>query len=131
MRAAPAREAGFSLIEVTVAIALLALGLVAAVAAQSGALALSRASRDVAIGAADLASACELIMSVPVSDLESTYPDGAAITAFNGLHLRDESVVVTYPDPSADPIEVRLAIRWRDQSGAFTPTYTAAVMRVR
>src|SRR5947207_16005536 len=100
----PRPSAGFSLLEVTCASVVLALGLFGAAAAQSSGLKLAREARVLSAGAADLAAAVEMVQSTPFDQLTTRFPGGQAIASFHGLHLPGEDVVVSYPSPGTDPL---------------------------
>lgn len=135
-RLGPARrssaESGFTLLETVVAALLLALGIVAVALAQSRVLVSSRHAREIMTATTDLASAVELVASTPFAELTTRFPNGAPIAAYNGLHLRDEMITVSYPNPAAEPLEVWVSITWRDFTGEMrSMPHTAALVRIR
>lgn len=117
---------GFSLIELMIAITVLTVAVLATFITQLSSHNLLRTSRETNMAVADAHAAMEALLLVsPMSSLPvagSTYAAGQPIAAFNGLHLSNERVVVTYPNYVAggvvpDPLEIVVEVRWSDFAG--------------
>jgi hypothetical protein len=78
---------------------------------------LSDAAREENVATHDLMTAVEDVMSTPFTQITSTYKAGAPIPRFDALHLGEESIVVTYDDPAADPLIITITASWRDRKG--------------
>lgn len=115
-------RAGFSLIELMVAISVLLIGTLAAFATQVSSGQIIDHSRDVTVAVGDLEMCMEELLLQSADDMPAVYPQGVPIPAFTGLHLRAEDITPTYPnwvpgDPTPDLLEVSLAATWLDSSG--------------
>ena len=118
------RSGGFTLVEVCAAIALLTVIVGAMLTSQAAALDVTRGALDTDIATADLQAAMEELLLTPLEDIPDPagpYPSGVPIAKWTELHLRDETIVATYPNMVGltvpDPLEVLLTIRWTDQRG--------------
>lgn len=117
-----ARSAGFSLLEVMYGTVVLMVCLLAAFTSQLLSLNLMRQARDVNTAASELSAAIEEVTAPAVDEIPTTYPPGAAIPRYEARALRDERVVVTYPNfvggtlPS--PLEIRVTINWTGWNGS-------------
>jgi len=78
---------------------------------------LSDSARQENVATHDLMSAAEDLVSTPFSQVTKTYVPGQAIPKYQGLHLPNETVVVTYDDPAADPLIVTLTLSYSDAKG--------------
>lgn len=120
-RSKRARNAGFSLLEVMYGTVVLMVCLLAAFTSQLLSLNLMRQARDVNTAASELAAAIEEVTAPTVDEIPDTYAAGAAIAAFEGRALRDERVVVTYPNfvgaSIPTPLEIRVTINWTGWNG--------------
>jgi prepilin-type N-terminal cleavage/methylation domain-containing protein len=120
-----AKRAGFTMVEVMVAIGVLLVAVVTAFGSQLTSYGLMTSSREDNAAIADLAACMEEVMlrtvdSLPVAG--SKYEHGAPIVAYEGLHLRDQRIVATYPGYVAggvvpDPLTIVLTATWSDTRG--------------
>jgi hypothetical protein len=96
--------------------------LLAAFTSQLLSLNLMRQARDVNTAASELSAALEEVMVRSVDLIPVDFPAGGAIARYEGRALRDERVVVTYPNfvggtiPS--PLEIRVTINWTSWNGS-------------
>jgi len=77
-------------------------------------------AQEINVVADDLADILEKSKSVAFSDLTTVFPDGAAIDMgiIGGLHLRDEAIVVTYPNGvDSDPLQMQVTVSWTSNKG--------------
>lgn len=119
------RRAGFTMVEVMVAIGVLLVAVLTAFGSQLTSFRLMSSSREDNTAIADLAACMEEVMLETVAALPvagSRYEQGAPIAAFEGLHLREQRIVATYPGYVAgglvpDPLTVVLTATWRDGRG--------------
>ena len=119
------KTGGFSLLELTFAIAILAIAVGAVFVGLRGAYELMRTSRESSIAAGDMQAAFEELRSLSPQDLPlpgSPYQEGLPVTAFTDLHLSNQLLVAQYPDylPGGevpDPLVVVLTMSWLDPKG--------------
>ena len=111
------QDGGLSLVEVLFATMVLAVAALIAFPTLLSFFELSKMSRQENIATPDLRTAAEQIMATPFSTITSTYVDGQSIPRFDDLHLDEGRLVVNYPNPAADPLEVRLVATWNDHRG--------------
>jgi len=78
---------------------------------------LSDTAREENVATHDLMTAVEDVMSTPFTQITSTYKAGEPIFCFIVLHFKEESIVVTYDDPAADPLVITITATWRDRKG--------------
>ncbi len=118
-------RAGFTLIELMIAIIVLLVAVMATFTSQLRARELMQTSRETNIAMGDLQSAMERILLRPVDEIPiagSLYEDDTAIAAFDGLHLPNEQVLVDYPGyvlggAVPDPLPIVLRLNWTDSRG--------------
>lgn len=131
-------RAGFTLIELMIAITVLAVAVVSTFVTQISAHNLMRTSRETSTAVADLQTAMERALLVPIDQLPiatSPFADGQPIAAFAGRNLRSESIVATYPGwvaglDAPDPLQVVMTVTWNDFRGR-TRTVRFASMKTR
>ena len=119
------RCAGFTLIEMMLAITVLVVAMLAAVASHVSSYNLLRTSAETNTAMADLRGAMEEVLLQPIAGLPlagSTWQNGQPIARFTGLNLPNEQVVITYPGFVAggtvpDPLQIVLTISWNDYAG--------------
>lgn len=124
-RAVRRARAGFSLVELSIAIVVLMVAVLTAFEVQLGSQRLVRTSRETNTAMADLGAAMEQALLLPKDDIPvagSMYAADQTIDAFTGLHLRDERMVATYPGylaggPVPDPLVIVLTVTWADHAG--------------
>ena len=120
-----AKRAGFTMVEVMVAIGVLLVAVLTAFGSQLTSFRLMSSSREDNTAIADLAACMEEVMLETVDTLPvagSRYEQGAPIAAFEGLHLREQRIVATFPGYVAggavpDPLTIVLTATWRDARG--------------
>jgi len=110
-------RAGFTFIEVVIATVVLAVAALVAFPTMLSFFELSDTAREENVATHDLMASIEDILCTPFANVTTTYPDGQAIPKYTRLHLRDESLVVRYDDPAADPLLVTVTATWSDQKG--------------
>ncbi len=130
--------AGFSLIELMMAVVILVVSICAAISSQVIAHNLLRTSRESNTALSDLQGAMELAIlqnpaALPLAGSE--FESGVAIPRFNNLHLRNQTVTATYPGyvvgaAVPDPLQVVMTIRWNDYLER-PRTLSLATMRAR
>jgi prepilin-type N-terminal cleavage/methylation domain-containing protein len=108
---------GFTLVEVVLAIVVLAISALVAFPTMLSFTQLSDAASDENLATHDLMAAVEDLMATPFANLTTTYAHGTAIPKYTGRSLANEQIVVTYPDPAADPLEIVLTASWTDRRG--------------
>ncbi|HZV00766.1 MAG TPA: hypothetical protein VFF73_28885 [Planctomycetota bacterium] len=89
------RARGFTILETTIAVAVLTIGVLGAVSALTSSLQLSRDARNAITAAQDLQCAVEMIRGTPYNSVYTTFPSGTQIAVFNNLHFRYEVVTLT------------------------------------
>jgi len=118
-------RAGFTLIELMIAIIVLLVAVMATFTSQLRARELMQTSRETNTAMGDLQSAMERILLRPVDEVPiagSPFEDDTAIAAFDGLHLPNEQILVDYPGyvlggPVPDPLPIVLRLNWTDSRG--------------
>lgn len=120
------RRRGFTLIELMIAITVLTVAVLSTFITQISSHNLMRTSRETNTAVADAQAAMEQLLlfspmaSVPLA--ASPYAAGQPIAAFTGLHLRNETVVATYPGYAPggavpDPLQIVIEVTWNDFAG--------------
>lgn len=118
--------AGFTLVELMVAIGVLLVASMAAFSSQLASLNLMKTSRETDTAMAELQSAMEQVLAKPLAvlaeaDGDAELPDGAQLADFNDRNLTDERMVVTYPGYTGgdvpDPLTITLTVSWSDFQG--------------
>jgi prepilin-type N-terminal cleavage/methylation domain-containing protein len=103
------RRAGFSLVEVVGALAVLS---IIALSASLLIVALAREARihrEVTVANLEAKRFLEEIQATPLNDLIDRYPDGSSRSV---QQLPNGSVAVDYDDPEADPLEIHVQVSW-------------------
>jgi prepilin-type N-terminal cleavage/methylation domain-containing protein len=116
---------GFSLLELMFALSILAVAIGAAFSGQLSSSTLLKTSAETRIAVHDLRNAAEAILATPTpEDLPlpgSPFQAGQPVAAFENLHLRDQRLVVTYPNYASgavpDTLQVLLTMTWTDADG--------------
>lgn len=116
---------GFTLIELMIAITVLTVAVLSTFITQISAHNLMRTSRETNTATADVQAAMEQLLLLPMNTIPiagSAYVPGQPVAAFTGLHLRDETIVPTYPNYAGgptvpDPLQIVLTITWSDFAG--------------
>lgn len=69
----------------------------------------SRISRETTLANAEARRIIERILALPFRDIVTTYPDKSDVKMQD---LPDGTLSVNYVDPTADPLEIHLDLRW-------------------
>ncbi|KPJ61735.1 MAG: hypothetical protein AMS15_05890 [Planctomycetes bacterium DG_23] len=130
-------QRGWSLVEVMVAVAVLAIGLLALLGSMAYAVRLSRVTREINAANFTLVSVMEDIAGTPYDDIEEEFPNGQEVTEIGGIEitgsdyykLQDQVVIVNHRQMEEGILEVRATITWRtgtgrDQSMSLTTVRT-------
>jgi prepilin-type N-terminal cleavage/methylation domain-containing protein len=86
---------GFSLLELMIAVALLAVGVLSAFYGQVSSLNLLRAARERNTAMSDLEACMETILAEPLADIPGAFPAGVSVPEFDGLNLDAQQLVPT------------------------------------
>jgi len=131
-------RAGFSMVEVMVALGVLLVAVMGAFSSQATSSNLINTSRETNLASADLQACMEQLLTlnsdaipIPGSDFE----DGQPVALYEGLNLSNERIVATYPgylagQPVPDPLEILLTITW-DDYGTRSRSDTLSSVKVR
>ncbi len=125
---------GFTLVEVMVALGVMAVLSMAASGLLFSTSALSNNDAELKAASADLQAVMEAINGTPFDNIVVTYPNGQAVAAYNNLHLNNESLTVSYLNPAAtNPLQINLRVSWKGQggSGGLAKSKTLTGLRVR
>lgn len=119
------RSAGFSLYELMIAVGILLIAVLATLHSQLTSTSLVQTTHETDTATSDLQAAMEQILlrtpdQIPI--LGSPYQAGVPIAAYTNLHLRNESMVPTYPNYAGgasvpDPLQIVLTLTWNDFRG--------------
>ena len=60
-----------------------------------------------------------------LAQVTATFPNGAAVQGF--FNLVGELVVVTYPNPKVDPLNITVTVTWQDRGRAMTRSLNTQV----
>lgn len=117
-------RAAFTLVELMIAITVLLVAVLATFVSQLTSRDLLRTARETEVAVGDLEAAMERVLVFPPDQLPGPtgrFPDGQPIAAFDGLHLPNESIVVTYPGYAGgavpDPLSIVLTLTFDDFKG--------------
>ena len=115
---------GFTLVELMIAITVMMVAVLATFVTQLSSHNLMRTARDTNVAMGDLQAAIEQVLVFPCNQLPQPtgrFPNGQAIAAFDGLHLANERIVVTYPGYAGgaipDPLQIVLTLTFNDHAG--------------
>lgn len=104
-----ARQAGFSMIEVAVAVAILGVLTISTLLTLIPVSRQTRLNREMEAAAAGMRDAMERVQATPFSELLTLYPDGSVLPVAT---LADGEITVSYADPAADPLLITFALTW-------------------
>jgi len=122
-------RAGFSLLEVVIATAILTLGAIVVYPTLFTYMEWSRMAHEDNLALHDLEAAAERLRGMPVSQILSYYPPPntattrespnrsvfvVRLTEYDGLHLTNQQMDLEYYAPNADPLVYSLRISWTD-----------------
>lgn len=123
-KTARSRRAGFTLIELMIAIIVLLVAVLGTFTSQLKSRELLQTSRETTIAMADLQGAMEQVLLRPVDLLpigSSAYADDQPIAAYTNLHLPNQLIVADYPGFAGgavpDPLPIVLTMTWTDPRG--------------
>ena len=114
------------MIELLVAITVTTIAILGALSAESMCTKLNRTSHETNRATADVQSAMEELLLLPIASIPDPnrggVAPGAAVPAYDDLHLPQEAVVATFPNYDGagsvpDPLEVVLTVTWQDAAG--------------
>ncbi|MGK0219247.1 MAG: prepilin-type N-terminal cleavage/methylation domain-containing protein [Planctomycetota bacterium] len=119
------RRAGVSMIEMLIAIGVLLVAVGGSYVSQLTSMGVIEQSRDRAQALMDLEACMEQVVLLPSASLPvagSSFEHGVPVAMYEGLHLSEQRIVVTYPefDPALevpDPLQVVLTATWEDRLG--------------
>ncbi|HIF41051.1 MAG TPA: prepilin-type N-terminal cleavage/methylation domain-containing protein [Planctomycetes bacterium] len=131
-------QAGFSMVEVMMALGVLLVAVMGAFSSQAASSNLIRISRETDLALADLQACMEQALTLGTDDLPiagSLFEDGQPVALYEDLNLEGESIVTTYPDyvvgqAIPDPLEIVLTLTWSDY-GTRSRTVTLNSVKVR
>ena len=131
-------NAGFTMVELMIAIGVLLVAVMTALSSQVASMNLMQTSRDTGIAIGDLQAAMEEALVMPVDNLPiagSAFAHGQPVAAFEGLHLGAERIVATYPGyfaggPIPDPLPIVMTITFNDYANRQR-TLQLSSMKVR
>jgi hypothetical protein len=125
------------MVELMIAATVLLVAVLATFVTQISSSNLIHVSRDTTTGMADLQAAMEEVLLLPMDSIPVTpgpYPPNVPIAAFTNLHLRNESIVPTYPGYTGgtipDPLQIVLTLKFNDYKGRLRKM-TLASMKTR
>jgi prepilin-type N-terminal cleavage/methylation domain-containing protein len=115
---APGR-AGFTMIELLVAITVLLISLAAAFGSQVASFGVIDSSRDSTLAMTELERCMEEVLTKSSDNIPVDYPEGQPIPGYEGVRLREQSISTRFPGYSGgaaipDPLEVVLEATWLD-----------------
>ncbi len=120
----PAHTA-MTLVEILLAIAIIVVTAVAILNAYITSLYLSETNKEETMALSQLTNIAEAIKATPFNTITIDFPDGvphgtlandyAALTG--GYTLTNESITVSYSNPSGDPLEITIRLSWQDKRG--------------
>lgn len=132
---APRARAGFSMLELMIAVILLTFGVLSAFYGQITSLNLLRALRERNTAMSDLEACMETILAEPLAQIPVAFPGDTPVSDYDELHLDAQQMVPTYPGFAGvgavpEPLEVVLTVNWNDWRGR-PQTLRLASMRTR
>lgn len=116
---------GFTLVEMMIAITVLAVAVLSTFITQISSHNLMRTSRETNVAMADAEAAMDRLLLLPVDEIPiagSPFAAGQPVAAFTNLHLDNETIVPTYPGYAGvgaipDPLQIVLTVTWNDYAG--------------
>ena len=107
------RRAGITLLEVMLTIAVLTVVALSAVLLLVPIAGQTRVTREVHLANTEAQRALEGVLATPFHEITTEYPPGAAFAVDT---LPEGQIVVNYPDPLSDPLEVHVTLSWSSTS---------------
>ncbi len=131
-------QVGITLVEILLAITIMVFTTVAIMQFYLSSLALSETNKEATVAMAHLTNMMEAIKCTPFSNMLTDFPNGVSdgtinnnyATLVGGYVLKDEHIVVSYVNPSIDPLEIMVSVSWQDR-GRVTRTKYLATKRTR
>lgn len=124
---------GVTLVELIVAVAIIAFGVVTLMAQIEASYKITNVNRETNKAMAHLQAGMEKIISTPFNDIVSKYPNGSTIDMSNiePIDLMNgERLTVSYADVNADPLQITATVSWTSSDGRAR-TRTLTTMRTR
>jgi Tfp pilus assembly protein PilV len=124
-------KSGITLVEILLAITIMVFATVAIMQFYLSSLALSETNKEATVAMAHLTNMMEAIKCTPFSNMLTDFPNGVAdgtihnnyATLVGGYILNNEHIVVSYVNPSSDPLEAMVSVSWQDRSKATRTKY--------
>lgn len=111
---------GVSLIELTVAVFIIALGVTVLMGQMEASYKITTVSRETNKAMAHLQAVMEKVIAVPFSDVVDNHPNGGVVSLEDG-ELEDlmdgEYLTVSYEDETADPLQITITVHWTSFNG--------------
>ena len=109
-------ENGFALLELMIAIAVIAVGLLAMLHANTSSRQMGEGMNERTVALEDAQRLVELMRNTSATgafpaNVTAAYPSGAAVAGFN--NLTNEQVGVSYANTTADPLDITVTVGWR------------------
>lgn len=120
-----------TLVELMFSAAILAVVLLAVYSANVTSVQVTGYTRENEVALFDLESGMEDIVSVPFNSTVNRYPNMSLLSKYTNLNLPNEQIQVSYVNPAADPLEIRLTITWTGSDNNRTHTMKTATMKTR
>lgn len=123
------RQAGLTLVEVLIAVAILVVGSAAIIQVYLSSAAFSEINHQDTTAMAYLTNMMEAVRSTPFSNLLDDFPDGVVdgpvgkeySNIVGDYLLPNQSITVSYQDPDSDPLEIEVSVSWENERGrSFT-----------
>lgn len=119
------KRQGFTLVEMMIAITVLAVAVLSTFITQISSHNLMRTSRETNVAMADAEAAMDRLLLLPFDSIPvpgSAFALGQPVAAFTNLHLENETIVPTYPGYAGvgtipDPLQIVLTVTWNDYAG--------------
>jgi prepilin-type N-terminal cleavage/methylation domain-containing protein len=119
------RNKGMTLVEVLIAAMVLSMAAGAILSSMNAVLEIIDAARDRTQATSDLRTMLERVKATPFDNLIARFPNGTVDNSGNDTYsgivgsyvLTNQHIVVTYPDPNAEPLEVSVVLSWQDKRG--------------
>lgn len=120
---APGRR-GMTLLEISIAVTIFMIALLAAFGSQKTALDLTRTSEETQTAVSEMRACMEELLVLPADQIPlatGPYAPDTVIVGFNDRALTNQRITVSYPGLGGgvvpDPLEIRLAMTWDDWVG--------------
>ena len=107
---------GFALLELMIAVAVIAVGLLTMLLANTSSRQMGEGVSERMVALQDAQRVVELMRSTSATgafpaNVTAAYPNRAAVAGFN--NLTNEQVRVSYADTTADPLDITVTVGWR------------------